>query len=141
MKTTNREWMCRNCNSLIDETLNTCPHCHAERPTESLSEPTPEGIAESVIVENYANATPRPAAKHNFREAVLINAADIVLVIGLFCTFGALIAPMFIDNIEHIELKTICLAVVIFAFAMVQWALLRTVADISRRLREYDEKR
>ena len=48
---------------------------------------------------------------------------------------------MFIDNIEHIELKTICLAVVIFAFAMVQWALLRTVADISRRLREYDKKR
>ena len=136
MKTTNKEWLCRNCNSLIDSTLNTCPHCHAERPEEGCSEPTPEGIAESVVVENYTNAAPKPKAKYTFREGVLVNAADIMLVIGLFCTFGALIAPMFIDDIAYIELKTICLAVVIFAFTMVQWALLRTVADISRRLRE-----
>ena len=41
----------------------------------------------------------KPSKKrYLFRESVLINAADIIVMLGIFCSFAALIAPMFIDN-------------------------------------------
>ena len=96
----------------------------------------PEGISEVVTRENYTNADPKPKSKYIFREAVLANAADILLVLGLFATFGALIAPIIIDfGVEAPMMWAICAAVVLFAVTMVTWALLRTVAEISRMLR------
>jgi hypothetical protein len=112
----------------------------AERPEETALEPTPEGIECVIERENYTNAEPRPKRKYIFREAVLINAGDIFLVLGLFCTFGTLIAPIIVDfNIEAPMLWAICIAVCIFATTMVSWAILRTIAEISRMLREKKE--
>ena len=102
-----------------------------------------EGNNDEVIVrENYANAEPLPKAKYTFREGVLVNAADITLILGLFCTVGALIAPMIVE-MEGVNLMlwAVCIAVAVFAVTMVIWALLRTVADISRMLRERREER
>lgn len=130
----NSEWLCRNCNTLVSSELNLCPNCRADRPEESSEEVKAEGIAESVVVENYTNAQPAPKSKYTFREAVLVNAADIILVLGLFLTFGALIMPMFVE-VENIKIIAISAAILLFAFAMISWALLHTVADISRRLR------
>lgn len=139
----NSEWLCRNCNSLIPNNIDKCPCCNAERP-ESLSaaDITKQNeLSETVVVEeNYTNATQPVKTKYNFRESVLTFAADTTLALGLFCTFGALISPMFITDVENIKLISICAAVLLFAFSMVQWALLRSVADISRRLREHDER-
>lgn len=132
---TNREWLCRNCNTLVSSELSVCPNCRADRPEEASDEAKVESIAESVVVENYTNAQPAPKSKYTFREAVLVNAADIILVLGLFCTFGALIMPMFVE-MENIKIISISAAILLFAFAMISWALLRTVADISRRLRK-----
>lgn len=139
----NSTWLCRNCNNLIPNNIDKCPHCGAEHP-ESL---TADDIAkqselsETVVVEeNYTNHAQPVKAKYNFRESVLTFAADTTLALGLFCTFGALISPMFIAEVENIKLISICAAVLLFAFSMVQWALLRSVADISRRLRERDER-
>ena len=95
------------------------------------------GIESIVKRENYTNAEPRPKSKYIFRETVLVNAADIFLVLGLFCTFGALIAPMIIDfGVDAPMIWAICAAVCIFATTMVSWAILRTLAEISRMLRE-----
>ena len=131
------EWLCRNCNTLIDNSLQRCPQCNADRPEEDKLEAV-EGATEEVVVrENYANAEPLPKAKYTFREGVLVNAADIILILGLFCTLGALIAPMFVDIAGvNVMMWAVCAAVVVFAITMVTWALLRTVADISKRLRE-----
>ena len=138
----NAEWLCRNCNSLIDSKLNTCPHCHAERPEEVVTEEQHDEIPDVVQRDNYANATPLAKPKYIFRETVLVNAADIILILGLFCTFGALIAPVFDDfGIENTTMWAICIAIVIFAITMVTWAVLRTLADVSRRLRLQDEER
>ena len=134
-KNANREWLCHNCNTLVSSELSVCPNCRADRPEEASNEAKVEGIAESVVVENYTNAQPAPKSKYTFREAVLVNAADIILVLGLFCTFGALIMPMFVE-MENIKIISISAAILLFAFAMISWALLRTVADISRRLRK-----
>ena len=99
-------------------------------------EPQPEGIAEVVQCENYTNAEPKAKAKYIFREAVLANAADIILVLGLFATFGALIAPLIADfDIDAPMMWAVCIAVVIFALTMITWALLKSVAEISRMLR------
>lgn len=133
-------WLCRNCNTLVSSETNICPACLAERPEETALEPTPEGIECVIERENYTNAEPRPKRKYIFREAVLINAGDIFLVLGLFCTFGTLIAPIIVDfNIEAPMLWAICIAVCIFATTMVSWAILRTIAEISRMLREKKE--
>ena len=130
-------WLCRNCNTLINNETSICPVCSAERPEEIASETTPDGIESIVKRENYTNAEPRPKAKYIFRETVLVNAADIFLVLGLFCTFGALIAPMIIDfGVDAPMIWAICAAVCIFATTMVSWAILRTLAEISRMLRE-----
>ncbi len=134
----NNEWLCRNCNTLVSSELSVCPNCHADRPEEASNEAKIDGIAESVVVENYTNAQPAPKSKYTFREAVLVNAADIILVLGLFCTFGALIMPMFVE-MENVKIISISAAILLFAFAMISWALLRTVADISRRLRKEEK--
>lgn len=139
----NNTWLCRNCNSLISNDIDKCPRCDAERPeTLSAAEQMEQNeLSETTIVEeNYTNAVQPAKSKYNFRESVLTFAADTTLVLGLFCTFGALISPMFIADVENIKLMSICAAVLLFAFSMVQWALLRSVADISRRLRERDEE-
>ena len=95
-----------------------------------------EDIESVVKRDNYTNAEPRPKSKYIFREAVLVNAGDILLVLGLFCTFGALIAPIIIDfGVEAPMIWATCGAVVIFAITMITWATLRTLAEISRMLR------
>ena len=133
-------WLCRSCNTLVSNEINICPACSAERPEEVETESTPEGIESLIQRDNYTNAEPRPKAKYIFREAVLVNAGDIFLVLGLFCTFGALIAPMIVDfNTETPMIWAICAAICIFATTMVSWAILRTLAEISRMLREKNE--
>lgn len=134
-------WLCRNCNTLISNDINICPACSAERPGESETEAIPEGIKSVVKRENYTNAEPHPKSKYIFREAVLVNAGDIILVLGLFCTFGALIAPIIIDfGVDAPMIWAICAAVLIFATTMISWAILRTLAEISRMLREKSEQ-
>ena len=133
-------WLFRSCNTLVSNEINICPACSAERPEELDNEPTPEGIESVVKRDNYTNATPRPKSKYIFRETVLVNAGDIFLVLGLFCTFGALIAPIIIDfGVDAPMIWAICAAVCIFATTMVSWAILRTLAEISRMLREKSE--
>jgi hypothetical protein len=136
----NKDWLCRNCNNLVSSDLTTCPHCNADKPEES-HEPTPEGINEVVERDNYTNATPRPKSKYIFREAVLVNAADITLILGLFLTFGALIAPLIVEfPVPAPMLWAICAAVLIFATTMVSWAIMKSIAEISRQLRELKER-
>ncbi len=133
-------WLCRSCNTLVSNDINVCHACSAERPEEITNEPIPEGIESVVKRDNYTNAEPRPKSKYIFRETVLVNAGDIFLVLGLFCTFGALIAPMIMDfNTDAPMIWAICAAVCIFATTMVSWAILRTLAEISRMLREKSE--
>lgn len=139
MKQSENEWLCRNCNSLVDSSLKSCPACHAERGEESIDEAIPEGIEEVVRLREYANAKPLDKSKYNFREAVLVNAADILLILGLLCTFGSLILPAFLSEVEFIKLWSLAAAILLFAVSMIQWALLRSVAYISRRLREQDQ--
>lgn len=133
------EWLCRNCNTLVDSALKQCPQCHADHPEECDMEGGDDNV---VVRDNYTNAEPIAKAKYTFREGVLVNAADITLILGLFCTVGALIAPMIVE-MEGVNLMlwAVCIAVAVFAVTMVLWALLRTVADISRMLREKQEQR
>ena len=133
-------WLCRNCNSIVTNDLKSCPVCFADRPKDSEA-PTPEGISEVVERENYTNAKPRPKSKYIFREAVLVNAADISLILGLFFTFTTLIAPLIVEfDVPSPMLWAICIAVAIFASTMVSWALLKSIAEISRQLREREEQ-
>jgi hypothetical protein len=140
----NTTWLCRNCNTLVDNNLNMCPSCSALRPEiDDDVEPTPEGIAEEVHMENYTNAGPKPKAKYNFRESVLTTVADIFLALGLLLVIGSFIAPHVIElpYPPHTALMgAICIALLILAITMTTWALLRTVADISRRTREMHER-
>ena len=136
--TENNTWLCRNCNTLINGDLNTCPSCNALRPeADTNSEPTPDGIANEVKMENYANPLPQKS-EYTFKESILTTVADITLALGLFFTLGALITPVVI---EHEMPKytammiAITAAIVIFGSTMVSWALLRVIADISRRSR------
>lgn len=135
----NKAWLCRNCNSLVDNELNTCPSCNALRPEiASELEPAPNGIASEVHMKDYANTTPQKG-KYTFTESVLTTTADITLALGLLLTLGALIAPVIIDHgmTQYTAMMiAICAAVILFATTMVSWALLRTIADISRRTRK-----
>ena len=134
------KWLCRNCNTLVSGETNVCPKCRAERPEEATEESIPEEIADVVHKEGYANSD-NSSSKYNFREAVLINSADIILVLGLFCTFGALIAPIVVDfDVEAPMMWAICAAVIIFATTIISWAILRTLGELSRMLREREEK-
>lgn len=136
----NETWLCRNCNTLVSNETATCPVCSAERPEERATEPVPEGIESVIQRDNYTNAEPRIKQKYIFRESVLVTAGDILLVLGLFCTFGVLIAPIIMEfNTDAPMIWAICVAVCIFATTMVSWAILRTLAEISRMLREREE--
>lgn len=132
---TSSEWLCRNCNTLVSGDTNTCPKCRADRPEEDGLEQAPSEIAEAVEGGEYANNLPKAKDKYTFRERVLINAADILFIIGGFLTLATLISPMFITEVANMQLYSICGAAVIFAASIIQWALLRTIADISQRLR------
>lgn len=140
--TTHDEWLCRNCNAIVDADKKECPHCHADRPEEvEATDVVPEEIPQVVHHDNYSNIAPDAKAKYNFREGVLVNGADIILVLGIFCTIGALIAPMCIEApVENLRMWSVGVAIVIFAVAILLWAVLRTLADISRRLRNSDRK-
>lgn len=138
------EWLCRNCNSLNAAEAPACVYCHADRPEsepdDSRKSDCTDAAAAVIRRESYANPSPAQPDKYTFRESVLVTAADIILIIGLFCTFGALIAPAFIDgDIPNLHIYSIVGAIVLFAWAMISWALLRCVADISRRLRRIDK--
>lgn len=136
-------WLCRNCNSLNAAEAPVCAYCHADRPEEDDSMPDgdPEEERAAIRREEYANAPVPATGKYTFRESVLITSADIILIVGLFCALGALIAPSFMDEeIANLRLYSIAGAILLFAWAMISWALLRCVADISRRLRRRDEE-
>ncbi len=141
------EWLCRNCNSLNAAEAPACVYCHADRPEEQPVEGQEQLAAEEqeqeqtiIRRESYSNPAPAAPAKYTFRESVLTTSADIILFVGLFCSFGALIAPAFIDgDIPNLHLYSIVGAIALFAWGMISWALLRCVADISRRLRRNDK--
>ena len=84
----------------------------------------------------------KPSKKrYLFRESVLINAADIILILGIFCSFAALIAPMLIDNgAKNDTIYSIVGAVATFLASLITWALFRNIAEISRMLRRREEK-
>lgn len=142
-KSENNSWLCRNCNTLVNSDLTVCPKCNALRPEETELEPTtPEGIAPEVEMDDYANNAPTPKDSYNFKESVLNTVADISLVLGLFFTVATLIAPHIIEFALPkftTTLISICAAVLLFATTMTTWALLRSVADISRRTRKLHE--
>jgi hypothetical protein len=61
--------------------------------------------------------------------------------LGLFLTFGALIAPLIVEfPVPAPMLWAICAAVLIFATTMVSWAIMKSIAEISRQLRELKER-
>lgn len=136
-------WLCRNCNTLVSKELNTCPSCNALCPeADAEIEAAPEGIDSEVKMANYANPTPQKR-EFTFKESVLTTVADISLALGLLLTLGALIAPVAVDHDlpKYTAMMTaITAAIVIFATTMVSWAILRVLADISRRTREIHER-
>ena len=140
----NRTWLCRNCNTLVSSDLNICPSCRALRPeSEEITEPTPEDITQEVVVENYANITPAQKDRYNFRESVLITVADITLALGLFFVLAILIAPHTLElpyDEYTLVMASVCIAILLLGIILATWALLRTVADISRRTREIHER-
>ena len=135
--TTENKWLCRNCNQEVHSELAKCPMCGADRPEEVES----EGNEEAIIVEKKTEE-PTPQKKiYLFRESVLINAADIILILGIFCSFAALIAPMFIDNGAKTDtIYSIVGAITTFLASLITWALFRNIAEISRMLRRREEK-
>lgn len=141
MQEESNSWLCRNCNTLVGADIAACPKCGADRPEEESMEATPEGIEGTVIKQAYSNSDTAHKPKYNFRESVLINAADITFVLGLFCAFASLVMPLFIRNIDNINLWSISIAIALFAVAIVSWALLRTIADISYRLRNSEHSK
>ena len=103
-----------------------------------------EGIATEITMEDYANSTPKAKRRYDFKESVLVTTADISLVFGLFLTAGTLIAPsvMEFELPEYtVTMISVCTAIVLFACTIVSWALLRCIADISRRTRLADDER
>ena len=101
------EWLCRNCNSLVDSDVKECPTCHAERPEESASEPIPEGLEEVVTRENYTNANPAVESKYIFREAVLVNVGG-----GMITDLGGFAAATYMRGIRFVNIPTTLLAMV-----------------------------
>ena len=90
--------------------------------------------------ENAEDMMPKKK-RYLFRESVLINAADIILILGIFCSFAALIAPMFIDNSAKTDtIYSIVGAITTFLASLITWALFRNIAEISRMLRRREEK-
>jgi hypothetical protein len=137
MATDNNSWLCRHCNNEVHRDLAKCPLCGADRPEET-------GIEESdevVVMEDTAKDMKPKKKRYLFRESVLINAADIILILGIFCSFAALIAPMFIDNGAKTDtIYSIVGAITTFLASLITWALFRNIAEISRMLRRREEK-
>ena len=137
MSENNNTWLCRNCNTLLSTETNLCPKCGAERGDECENGEQQE----VVVVENYTNSSEVKKNKYIFRETVLIYAADITLILGIFLALGALLIPNFIEvNYNNPTLLSIGAAAAIFLTSLVSWAILRTLADVSRMLREKDKK-
>ncbi|MBO5901446.1 MAG: hypothetical protein J6Q36_03410 [Alistipes sp.] len=137
MSENNNTWLCRNCNTLLSTDTNLCPKCGAERGDECENGEQQE----VVVVENYTNSSEVKKNKYIFRESVLVYAADITLILGIFLALGALLIPNFIElNYNNPTLLSIGAAVAIFLTSLVSWAILRTLADVSRMLREKDKK-
>ena len=137
MSENNNTWLCRNCNTLLSTDTNLCPKCGAERGDECENGEQQE----VVVVENYTNSCEVKKNKYIFRESVLIYAADITLILGIFLALGALLIPNFIEvNYNNPTLLSIGAAAAIFLTSLVSWAILRTLADVSRMLREKDKK-
>ena len=142
METKNNGWLCRHCGIGINNNLDKCPICGAERPVAVESE---EG--EEVIVIEEATKVEKGQTKeaqkniYIFRELVLVNGADILFILGSFCSFAALIAPHFLDdNAKGITILSIVSCVAIFCGSLLTWALFRNIAEISRMLRNREEK-
>ena len=92
-------------------------------------------------MDNYANSTAIKKNKYVFRESVLIYAADITLILGIFLSLAALLMPNFVGlNYNNPTLLSIGTAIAIFLTSLVSWAILRTLAEISRMLREQHQK-
>lgn len=137
MSENSNTWLCRNCNTLLSTETNLCPKCGTERGEECENGEQQEAI----IAEDYANSSEVKKNKYIFRESVLVYAADITLILGIFLALAALLMPNFIEvNFNNPTLLSITSAVVIFLTSLVSWAILRTLADISRMLREKDKK-
>lgn len=137
MSENNSTWLCRNCNTLLSAETNLCPKCGTERGDECENDEQQE----VVVVENYTNSSEVKKNKYIFRESVLIYAADITLILGIFLALGALLIPNFIElNYDNPTLLSIASAAAIFLTSLVSWAILRTLADVSRMLREKDKK-
>ena len=137
MSENNNTWLCRNCNTLLSTDTNLCPKCGAERGDECENGEQQE----VVVVENYTNSSEVKKNKYIFRESVLVYAADITLILGIFLALGALLIPNFIElNYDNPTLLSIAAAAAIFLTSLVSWAILRTLADISQMLREKDKK-
>ena len=130
-------WLCRNCNTEVIAEQAKCPKCGAERPEAVECESTEEAI----VIEKVAESAQPQKKRYIFRESVLINAADILLILGIFLSGAALLSPAFLgDTIQNITTLSIVVAVATFLFSLITWALFRTVAEISRMLRERTEK-
>lgn len=133
----NNEWLCRNCNMLVADDVDKCPKCGAERP-EVVAD---EGDDQIVVVVDETKPPQRKKAKYIFRESVLINAADILLILGIFATIATLLSPIFFaDTIQNIKLISIVGGVAVFCLTLITWALLRSIGEISRMLREREDK-
>lgn len=129
----NNEWLCRNCNTLVADDVDKCPRCGAERP-EAIA---PSSDTEEFVVVEEPQTQERKKAKYIFRESVLVNAADILLILGIFATVATLLSPIFFaDTIQNIKLISIVGGIATFCLTLVVWALLRSVGEISRMLRE-----
>lgn len=133
----NNTWLCRNCNTLLSTEVDHCPKCDAER-TEECENSEPQEV---VVVSNYANNGEVKKNRYIFRESVLIYAADITLILGIFLALGALLMPNIVEiNHNNTTLLSIVSAIAIFLTSLVSWAILRTLAETSRMLREKDKK-
>ena len=116
---------------------NICPKCGAEQAEECENNEQQEAI----VVENYANNSEVKKNKYIFRESVLVYAGDITLILGIFLSLGALLMPNFVEvNYNNPTLLSIVAAVAVFLTTLVSWAILRTLAEVSRILREKDKK-
>lgn len=136
-KNTANSWLCRNCNTEVAPDQAKCPKCGAECP-EEIECDTEEQVV--VIESKEENIVPQKK-RYIFRESVLVNAADILLILGIFLSVGALLSPAFLsDTIQNITTLSIVVAVATFLFSLITWALFRTVAEISRMLREREKK-
>ena len=137
MSENSNTWLCRNCNTLLSTEVDHCPKCGAERTVECENSEQEE----VVIVSNYANNSEAKKNRYIFRESVLIYAADITLILGIFLALGALLMPNIVEvNHNNTTLLSIVSAIAIFLTSLVSWAILRTLAETSRMLREKDKK-